>query len=706
MKRRRLGAAALALAGVALLVWRVAIMVIEREPTGPASDPPTCTGTLDPAYARRVERARTSVAAMLDERRIPGLAVAVAVGGRIAWSEGVGYADRERGVPACADTQFRIQSVSKPITAAAMARLVESGALDLDAPIRTWVPDLPQPLGAVTPRQLASHRAGVRHYRDDRESLTTTRYDTAYASLERFRNDPLLFTPDTRASYSSYGFVLLSAAMERATGLDFPALLRREVFQPLGMARSEAERAGVTRDGRASFYDHVTPYATDGDVHPSPEIDFSGKWAGGGLLSTVEDLVTFGNAHIKPFNQGFLPDDTLDLLFAMPPRPLRPTALLRPIGQGLGWRVGVDPRLRRVRFHFGAGSGGTAVLAIFPDQQVSLAVLANLGHARFPFPRLLGITNAFVGDPLAPVAWILAVVALAGAVALWRRPGAAPRVRGAVIALGAAAALAPPALAHPGVGIVMDARGNLYYTDLARVWRIAPDGTKSVAVHNVHTHELCLDADGSLYGEHLWYEGEEADRWGHYVWRLRPDGALDKVVGPREGFLTDYSFVRDAPGAMYWVDRERGEIRKRSPDGVVTVLARHPFRQAGWMTATPEGVLYLTDGADLLRVGPDGGISAVARNLSERALTQFHVRDQHNLMGLWTDPGGNVYVAVWGAGVVKRVAPGGAVSVVARSGLFWGPTGGLVAPNGDLWILEASITNRVRVRRIGLSGPH
>jgi hypothetical protein len=274
----------------------------------------------------------------------------------------------------------------------------------------------------------------------------------------------------------------------------------------------------------------------------------------------------------------------------------------------------------------------------------------------------------------------------------------------AALAYCACVALASPALAHPGVGIVMDARGNVYYTDLAQVWRIAPDGTRSVVVRNVHTHELCLDAEGNLYGEHLWYEGEAADRWGHYAWRLRPDGTFDKVIGPREGFLTDYSFVRDARGDMYWVDRERDEIRKRSLDGAVTVLARHPFRQVGWMTATPEGILYLTDEADLLRVDRVGMVSVVARNLRESAWTQFPVRTQHNLMGLWTDPAGNVYVAVWGGRMVKRVAPDGAVSVVARSRPFWGPTGGLVAPNGDLWILEASVTNRARVQRIGRDG--
>src|SRR5262245_19545380 len=87
-------------------------------------------------------------------------------------------------------------------------------------------------------------------------------------------------------------------------------------------------------------------------------------------------------------------------------------------------------------------------------------------------------------------------------------------------------AMASVAEAHPGVGIVQDSRENVFYTDLKQVWKIAPDGTKSVAVAGVHTHELCLDSDDNLYGEHLWYEGDATQKWGHRVWRLKPDGTL------------------------------------------------------------------------------------------------------------------------------------------------------------------------------------
>jgi len=278
--------------------------------------------------------------------------------------------------------------------------------------------------------------------------------------------------------------------------------------------------------------------------------------------------------------------------------------------------------------------------------------------------------------------------------------------------------LAPVAAqAHPGVGIVMDSRGNVYYTDLKQVWKLAPDGKKSVVVANVHTHELYLDADDNLYGEHLWYEGEAIDKWGHYVWRLGADGKLTRIIPPNEGFRKNYSFVRDRAGNMYWAEREARPIviRKLAPDGKITDLAGDAgLSDVRWMTAAADGTVYFTDGPDLVRILPDGKTTRLARNLKEYAWPQsWLVRalqlvnrvsdDPHNLMGLWTDRRGNVYVAVAGARKVKRVSPEGRVDVVAESPLGWSLTGGLVAPSGDLWLLEYSLP-AVRVRRISPDG--
>lgn len=278
---------------------------------------------------------------------------------------------------------------------------------------------------------------------------------------------------------------------------------------------------------------------------------------------------------------------------------------------------------------------------------------------------------------------------------------------------------APPALAHPGVGIVMDSRGNVFYTDLKQVWRIAPDGQKSIAVSNVHTHELYVDGEDNLYGEHLWYEGEATDKWGHYVWRLSADGKLTQIIPPREGFRDDYrdfSFVRDRAGNMYWAERGARPIviRRRAPDGTTADFgADAGLNDVRWMTATPDGTVYFIDVVDLVRIAPDGKTRRVARNLKERPWWQRWadtlpglenlLASRHFLMGVWTDGRGNVFVAAAGAGKVLRVGPDGRVEVAAESPLGWSPTGGLVGPNGDLWLLEYRV-NSARVRRISPDG--
>jgi hypothetical protein len=255
------------------------------------------------------------------------------------------------------------------------------------------------------------------------------------------------------------------------------------------------------------------------------------------------------------------------------------------------------------------------------------------------------------------------------------------------------------AVAHPGVSIVADSRGNVFYTDLKHVWRIDPSGAKSVAVPNVHTHELVLDSADNLYGEHLWYEGERTNKWGHRVWRRSPDGRVVDIIPARDPFPPAYGFVRDRAGNMYWADRDRSQIVKKSPDGRTSTLARAPFRDVRWMTATPEGVVYLIDYHDLIRIDPDGKFRFVARQLSSGRLG-----GRHALMGLWTDGGGNVYIAAHADRQVKRVTPRGDVSVVQTSRFPWSVTGGTFAPNGDLWLLEYSTDNRARARRISRDG--
>jgi hypothetical protein len=287
-------------------------------------------------------------------------------------------------------------------------------------------------------------------------------------------------------------------------------------------------------------------------------------------------------------------------------------------------------------------------------------------------------------------------------------PGARLSLPLALLALGS---MAPPAAAHPATSVVMDAKGNVYYSDLARVWRVSPAGGKQVVVPGVHTHELSLDAAGNLYGEHLWYEGEKTDRWGHYVWRLLPTGRLERVYPARQGFRTDWSFVRDAAGSMYWAAAAgagHAEIRRKDARGSITSVARGPWGEALWMAAAADGTLFFTsfDGRrhDLYRVSPAGAVRRLARDLAPHKLVDLVFSARHATFGLWPDRRGGAYVAVPAGRVVKHVTAAGKVTVAARSRPPWSPTGGMLAADRALWILEGGLPDAARLRRIAPDG--
>lgn len=260
------------------------------------------------------------------------------------------------------------------------------------------------------------------------------------------------------------------------------------------------------------------------------------------------------------------------------------------------------------------------------------------------------------------------------------------------------------ARAHPGIGIVRDRQGNVFYTDLVHVWRITPAGHKSIAVPNVHTHELAVDSLGNVYGEDSRYLGGEGDdRYRHRVWRRSPDGRVTDIVPWRIGFWRDYGFVRDRAGAMYWIScpAQRCSIHRRAPTATsraatTIVAAPGQFRtRINWVaaSATEPGVLYVVDGTALRRLDPSGGVTTVTPNVGTL------------VMGLWPTVTGDVYVAVYGARAVVRVRiADGRVSTVARSPAPWAPSGVLVARDRSLWVLEYSTANTARVRRIAPDG--
>ena len=316
----------------------------------------------------RVSQARDITNRFMTETGYPGIAVTISIDGELTWSEGFGYADVEQQVPVSPSlTRFRVGSTAKSMTAMAVGKLVESGRLDLDAPIQQYLPDYPEQTGVINARLLGGHLAGIRHYNGD-EFLSAEHYATVTDGLDIFIDDPLIAKPGTEFNYSSYGYNLLSAVVESAAGQEFLSLMKETVFDPVGMEQTIADHVFPIIANRSRYYE-----VDGGKIYNSPWVDNSYKWAGGGILSTSEDLARFGNAHLT---DEFLQPATIEMLWES-----QETESGDETGYGIGWFNDVDARGRRVVRHSGGSVGGTTNFRILPDDGLVIAVITNTSSA-------------------------------------------------------------------------------------------------------------------------------------------------------------------------------------------------------------------------------------------------------------------------------------------------------------------------------------
>ncbi len=311
---------------------------------------------------------------------LPSLSAAVGSDAGLLWAGATGWANIENAIPARVNSRYRTGSLAKPITATALVRLHEAGRVDLDAPISTYVPDLPPALQPLTARLLASHQAGIRHYSlipawwwGWHEAFSTQHYASVADGLAIFADDDLVFTPGTGFRYSTFGYSLLARLMEGASGNPFDVVLSDQVLGRAGMRDTAV-------DGLAPMPERVAFYQADGGRYTAAyPIDSSNKIAGGGLVSTPTDLVRLGQALLGE-----------ELVSAAGKQALfTPQALadgsMNPQNYALGWRIDTSLRLlgedrpTHMIHHGGAQAGAAAFLMILPEHGISIAVMSNSG---------------------------------------------------------------------------------------------------------------------------------------------------------------------------------------------------------------------------------------------------------------------------------------------------------------------------------------
>lgn len=374
---------AVAVLGVGLLITGVAGLFVyvsnTATPLHPAvQDVPTTPGaTPNAEWTAAAEQAHQIARAALVEQNLPGLSVAVGVGDALVWAEGLGWADLEARVPVAPGTRFRLGTGSVVLTSAAVGLLLEKERLSLDEKIQTYVREYPEQSWPVTLRHLMGHVAGVRNDSGDEGPLYGKACGRPVEGLEPFADRDLLFEPGTQYRYSSYGWILMSAAIEAAAQEPFDAFMRAQIFEPLGMRDTKVDSTTEPIANRATPY--FPRFAADPKYGPdiSREIDLSCYAGAGAFLSTPSDLVRFGLG----VNHGtLLRSETVQLLQS----PQRLSSG-EETGYALGWDLEtVDLAGTSTRWvgHSGTVLGGTvASLITFPDHDIVVAVMSNTSYA-------------------------------------------------------------------------------------------------------------------------------------------------------------------------------------------------------------------------------------------------------------------------------------------------------------------------------------
>ena len=308
----------------------------------------------------------------------PGCAVGVAQNGRTLVSRAYGSANLEHDIPNTPETVFEAGSVSKQFTAAAIVVLARQGKLSLDDDVRRHIPEVPDYGTPITLRHLLNHTSGLRDWGSVMQLAGWPRGTRIYTHAHTLdvvsRQKSLNFTPGTEYSYSNTGYNLLAMVVERVSGVSFAEFSRRELFQPLGMTKTEW-RDDFTRTvkGRATAY-------TWNDGAWRQQMPFENVHGNGGLLTTVGDLLRWNQALDSGTIAGL---DTLQTQGVL--------SNGRQIAYALGLSVGELRGLREVS-HSGATAGYRAYLARYPETGVSVALLCNAGNAN---PELATRAAAF-----------------------------------------------------------------------------------------------------------------------------------------------------------------------------------------------------------------------------------------------------------------------------------------------------------------------
>lgn len=536
-----------------------------------------------PSRAAGVEGLEREVPRLLREGEVPGASIALVEDGRVVWARGFGVADARTGRPVESNTVFEAASLSKPVFAYGVMKLVESGRLDLDAPLSRYLPapyvEGDPRLAQVTARRVLSHTTGFPNWRPTGKPLT------------------IGFTPGERFSYSGEGYVYLQRVVEQITGEPLDAYMRRAVLDPLEMTESSY----VWQDR----YDTLKAYGHDATGKPTGRDRPAQPNAAASLHTTAVDYARFVAAVLR--GDGLRPETLREMLRPQVTldegcvgcisrsAPARPSPTL---AWGLGWGLQSTER-GEVAWHWGDNGDMKAYVAAVPGRKRAVVLLTNGSSGLTIAPEVvrlaLGIEQpqfAWLGvEPYdSPAKQVLRDILARGATAVREqraRMSAGNRLTEAQVNGVGYALLAhgriPEAVEvlewnvedHPDSWNAHDSMGEAYLRagngaaalrEYRRSLELNPGNSGGVEwVRRLETPVVAL-APATLDA----YVGEYALQGGKLTVSRRGDRLFAMMEGQGEGALVPWSATR------FWVENARPELEFiRGADGRAAEVVLH-----------------------------------------------------------------------------------------------------------------------------------
>jgi len=330
-------------------------------------------------YAAAIEQLEKLIAHEVDDKKLPAVSIALVDDQRVVWARGFGFQDREKKIPATANTVYRVGSVSKLFTDIAVMQLVEKGDLDLDAPVAKYLPDFKPTVKPehkpITLRMLTSHRSGL-----IREPPVGNYFDPTEPGLEKtvlsLNGIDLVYAPGERIKYSNGAIALVGYTVQKTQNEKFEPYVKRKVLDPLGMANSSFE---LTSELKKNLADAVM-WSYHGREFPAPTFEL-GEAPAGCMYSTVLDLAKFQSAL---FNDGkpVLKSESLKEMLTPQFAGKGDTR-----GFGIGFAIG-DLDGRKKIGHGGAIYGFATQLEALPNEKLGVVIVCSRDVANSVMTRI------------------------------------------------------------------------------------------------------------------------------------------------------------------------------------------------------------------------------------------------------------------------------------------------------------------------------